>query len=252
VHKDARRGLEMTFRIETLAEGVTLYLGDCREILPTLGKVDAVVTDPPYGIADKPMLDLPGRGGRGNNDYHPPSDWDAEINPEWPRLCGKAASLVAWFGHWRKRADVENAIGLPIRAEIVWAKDTHVGPPCPVASRDERIWLFSIAGIKGDTFETSVWDCPIIPTWSFKHHKNEKPVALMQRLIRFLGSEIILDPFMGSGTTGVAAVKLGRKFIGIEKDPKYFDIACRRISEALKQPDLFIEKPKPLRQESLL
>lgn len=63
--------------------------------------------------------------------------------------------------------------------------------------------------------------------------------------------QTILDPFMGSGTTGVAAVKLGRKFIGIEIEPKYFDIACRRISEALKQPDMFIEKPKPAKQETL-
>lgn len=60
-----------------------------------------------------------------------------------------------------------------------------------------------------------------------------------------------LDPFMGSGTTGVAAVKLGRKFIGIEIEPKYFDIACRRISEALKQPDMFVEPPKQPRQEAL-
>ncbi|MPZ58454.1 MAG: hypothetical protein GEU91_18570 [Rhizobiales bacterium] len=63
--------------------------------------------------------------------------------------------------------------------------------------------------------------------------------------------ETILDPFMGSGTTGVAAVKLGRKFIGIEIEPKYFDIACRRISEALKQPDMFIERPKPAVQEAM-
>ncbi|RJP47930.1 MAG: site-specific DNA-methyltransferase [Anaerolineaceae bacterium] len=64
--------------------------------------------------------------------------------------------------------------------------------------------------------------------------------------------ETILDPFMGSGTTGVAAVKLGRKFIGIEIEPKYFDIACRRISDALKQPDMFVEQPKPPKQEALL
>lgn len=239
-------------RTEHLADGVTLYLGDCREILPTLGKVDAVVTDPPYGIQDKPMLDLPGRGRRGNNDYHPQSDWDAFIDPEWPRLCEGVADIIAWFGHWRKREEVEQAFKLPMRSEIVWAKDCHVGPPCPVAMRDERIWLFSLAGIKGKTFETSVWDQAIIPTWSHKNHKNEKPIALMLRLIRFLGSQTILDPFMGSGTTGVAAVKLGRRFIGIEIEPKYFDIACRRISEALKQPDLFIAPPAPTSQQQVL
>jgi DNA modification methylase len=65
-------------------------------------------------------------------------------------------------------------------------------------------------------------------------------------------AKTFLDPFMGSGTTGVACVKLGRKFVGIEIEPKYFDIACKRISEALKQPDFFVEKPKPAKQEALL
>jgi DNA modification methylase len=74
----------------------------------------------------------------------------------------------------------------------------------------------------------------------------------MSRLIRFLDAHTILDPFMGSGTTGVASVKLGRKFIGIEIEPKYFEIACKRIGDALKQPDMFIEKPKPLKQEMML
>lgn len=242
----------MAWREENLAEGIRLICGDCREILPTLGKVDAVVTDPPFGIQDKAMLDLPGRGGRGNNDYHKSSEWDASLNPEWMRLCGEAAPVVAWFGQWRKRAEVEAGMPLPLRSEIVWAKDTHVGPPCPVAMRDERIWLFSSAGIKGKTFETSVWDCPIIPTWSHKHHKNEKPVALMSRLIRFLDPTTLCDPFMGSGTTGVAAIACGKRFIGIELDPDHFDIACKRISEALKQPDFFVEKPKPAKQEALI
>jgi DNA modification methylase len=65
-------------------------------------------------------------------------------------------------------------------------------------------------------------------------------------------AETILDPFMGSGTTGVACAKLGRTFIGIEREPSYFDIACRRIEAAYKQPDLFIEKPKPAKQEAML
>ena len=83
-------------------------------------------------------------------------------------------------------------------------------------------------------------------------HPTQKPVELMTWCLSFIPSaDTILDPFMGSGTTGVAAVKLGRKFIGIEIEPKYFDIACRRISEALKQPDLFIEKPNPAVQEAM-
>lgn len=151
------------------------------------------------------------------------------------------APVVAWFGHWRKRLEVANYMPHEIRAEIVWAKNCHVGPPCPVAMRDERIWLFASSGIKGQCFETSVWDENIIPTWEKKAHKNEKPVPLMCRLIDFLAPEVgvVCDPFMGSGTTGVACVKTGRKFIGCEIDPGYFEIAKRRIVAELQRHPLF-------------
>ena len=198
-------------RVEVIGD-CTLYLGDCLDVMPTLGKVDAVVTDPPYGISDTPQKGQ-GRTSKRtarSNDWHPETTWDGEINPAWCAASCAASFRVAWFGQWRKRTEVEGAMLWPIRAEIVWAKDCHVGPPCPVAARDERIWVFSEGGIVGATFETSVWDQPIIPTWGHRHHKNEKPVALMARLIRWLGPETSCDPFMGSGTTGVACVKLGR------------------------------------------
>ncbi len=83
-----------------------------------------------------------------------------------------------------------------------------------------------------------------------EHHPTEKPVQLMSAMLRWTDG-VVLDPFCGSGTTGVAAVKLGRRFIGIEIEPRYFDIAVRRISDALKQPDMFIEKPKSATQEAL-
>lgn len=220
----------------------TLYLGDMLEILPPHRIADAVVTDAPFGIQDAPIQG-PGRTGRrvgAVNDWHSESEWDAEIDPRWCHAVCDAAPIVAWFGHWRKRSEVESAMTLRLRAEIIWAKDCHVGPPCPVAMRDERIWIFGREGIKGQTFETSVWDSPIIPTWQFKHHKNEKPIALMQRLVAWLGCGTVLDPFMGSGTTGVACQKLGKKFVGIEKDPEHFATACRRIEEAQRQADLFI------------
>lgn len=242
----------MTYQRKEQIGGCTLYLGDCLEVLPTLGKVDAVVTDPPYGIADEPIQ---GQGRTGKrvgkvNDWHPPSDWDKALNPAWGGVCD-AAPLVVWFGQWRRRAEVEAFIRWPLRAEIVWAKDCHVGPPSPVAPRDERLWIFAEHGVKGATFETSVWDQPIIPTWGFKHHKNEKPVALMSRLVQWLNPQTILDPFMGSGTTGVACAKLGRRFIGIEIEPRYFDIACKRIEEAYRQPDMFVEAPAKAEQLAL-
>ena len=87
-----------------------------------------------------------------------------------------------------------------------------------------------------------------------RQHPNEKPVLLMQGLVDVLSNpgDAILDPFMGSGTTGVACVKLGRKFVGIEIDPGYFDIACRRIEQAYKQPDFFVAPPSKPRQEAML
>ncbi len=86
-----------------------------------------------------------------------------------------------------------------------------------------------------------------------RSHPHQKPVSLIIELLDKLDAETIFDPFMGSGTTGVAAVKLGRRFIGIEIEPKYFDIACRRIEAATKQPDLFIEPaPSPKQEEMTL
>jgi len=120
---------------------------------------------------------------------------------------------------------------LQLRAEIIWAKDCHTGPPCPLASRDERIWLFSESGLNGLRFETTVWDEPIIPTWANKAHKNEKPLNLMIRLVSWLNAETILDPFMGSGTTLRAAKDLGRRAIGIEIEEKYCEIAAKRLSQ---------------------
>jgi len=230
-----------------------LWLGDCRDVLPTLGPVDAVVTDAPFGIADAPIQgqDRSGKRRGAVNTWHPPSDWDAVLDPAWGPLVCNAAPIVAWFGQWRKREEVSGFMPWLLRAEIVWAKDCHMGPPSPVAPRDERIWLFAEHGINGATFETSVWDCAVIPTWAHKHHKNEKPVPLMKRLIRFLGAETVCDPFAGSGSTGVAAVQLGKRFIGIERDPKHFATACRRIEEAYRQADLFIERPPAPKQEEI-
>lgn len=89
----------------------------------------------------------------------------------------------------------------------------------------------------------AVWNYPIAQG----EHPTQKPLPLIQDWVRAFTDigETILDPFMGSGTTGVAAVKLGRRFIGIEIEPKYFDIACRRIADGLARPDLFVEAPKP-------
>lgn len=214
-------------------DGITIYHGDCRTILPMLPKVDLVLTDPPYGIEDSAFR-IGKRSGKrigGDNTWHPDSEWDISIEPEWCKLCCEKSDVVLWFGHWRKRGEVEAAMLHPIRAEIVWHKDCHVGPPCPVAMQDERIWLFSRNGFKAARFDVSVWDVPIIPTWAYKHHKNEKPVELMTRAIALTDAQTILDPFMGSGTTLRAAKDLGRRAIGIEISREYCEIAVERLRQ---------------------
>jgi site-specific DNA-methyltransferase (adenine-specific) len=216
-------------RTETIAEGVTLYLGDCREILPTLGKVDAVVTDPPYGLADRL------HGGKHG-------EWSAhfETAPEWDKETAQGELIVS----------------LAESPSIIWGGNYYDLPPV-------RGWLSwdKMQEHSSGHFEMA-WTNLDIPTRSFryaraqlasegKEHPTQKPVPLMLWCISFLpANATIVDPFMGSGSTGVAAVRLGRKFIGIEIEPKYFDIACRRITDATKQQDLFIEKPKPPKQES--
>jgi DNA modification methylase len=232
-----------------------LRLGDCLDPVTGLASladkgVDAVVTDPPYGIGDDPLT---ASVGRKTNDWHPITDWDDKIDPRWAEEISRISGVVVWFGNWRKRHEVESMFSLPIRAEVIWAKDMHTTPAQPVASADERIWIFSKESIKPGEFSTSVWQSPVIPTWSRKHHKNEKPLALMEKALRVFSSpgDLVCDPFAGSGTTGVAAIRLGRRFIGWEKDPRYYEIARKRLENTREQLSLLEPRRKP-KQESLL
>lgn len=217
----------MTFRKEVLADGVECILGDCLEVLPTLGRFDAVVTDPPYGLGDKLRI-----GGF----------------KKWPLMQTKMANAT-----W----DNEPSKGLPIAIEcaddaIVWGGNYY--PLAPVGGW--LIWDKIVRSFSSGHVEMA-WTTIDQPTRAFNYahgelasegkvHPTQKPLPLMQWCLGFLpDARTILDPFMGSGTTGVAAVKLGRKFTGIEIDEGYFDIACRRIEAALREPDMFIETPKP-------
>ena len=219
-------------RIEQLAEGVTLYLGDCREILPTLGKVDAVVTDPPYGIrADE----NPVRG----SDRHERIGWDRE-RPEreiFDEILRHGSAQIIWGGNYF------TDFLPPSMRWLVWDKqqDGFSLSDCEFAwcseNKAARIFRYSRGSANQDG----------------KVHPTQKPIALMKWCIDFFPkAQTILDPFMGSGTTGVAAVTRGLSFIGIEIEPKYFDIACRRIQAALDAPDMFVEPPKPAKQEAML
>lgn len=188
-----------------------LYCGDCREILPTLPKVDAVITDPPYGIgfASQPT--------------------------KWQRLAGKKPE--SW-----DNSTVEIVTSLPeLAPSIIWGGNYYALPP----TRGWLSWFKPDAPPSMGHFELA-WT-------SFDRnarqlsvsigetnperigHPTQKPLRLMEWCLSFTPIGLILDPFMGSGTTGVACMNLGRKFIGIEIDRRYFDIACERIENAQRQ-----------------
>lgn len=207
-------------RREEIIGAARLICADCRDVLPTLPRVDAVVTDPPYGIGadEKPV-----RGSQ----KHEQLGWDRQRPPieVFNLILAAAPSSVIWGGNYF--ADFLP----PTMRWLVWDKiqDGFSLSDCEFAWTSEqkaaRIFRYSRGAANQDG----------------KEHPTQKPVALMKWCINFFPkAETILDPFMGSGTTGVAAVQMGRKFIGIEREPKYFDIAAKRIEDAQRQSDLFI------------
>jgi site-specific DNA-methyltransferase (adenine-specific) len=246
--------------IETIGDA-TLYLGDCREILPTLGKVDAVVTDPPY-------TQRTSENARSRRDK---KDGGAYLGGEGRRVIGFdgvdgwepwiAEQSVAIARRWSLIFCAMEQIGTYAEAAgdcYVRSTAWHRSNPAPQFTGDrpgqahEGAVILHGPGRKrwARGGQVLAWHGPTINSVGDKDrgidHPTPKPVWLMVDAVDALSDqgETILDPFMGSGTTGVAAIKLGRKFIGIEIEPKYFDIACRRIEEAWKQPRLF-EEPKP-------
>jgi DNA modification methylase len=214
-------------RIEQIGDA-TLYLGDCMEILPTLTKVDAVITDPPYGInKDGQKKTTGGHGGRKEYEF---LGWDGE-RPD-PQIFEQILSAgfvhVIWGGNYF--ADL-----LPPTSKwLVWDKGQRINQ-----SDGELAWTSLQAALRICTMNR------VELLMDGAQHPTQKPVRLMQWCIDQAGNpDTILDPFMGSGTTGVAAIQMGRKFIGIEREPKYFDIACKRIAQAAAQPSLFGEDDK--------
>jgi len=198
-------------------EGIKLYLGDCLEVLPHLPKVDAVVTDPPYGLGERLKGGQSGEWSRG---FKTAPEWDTKTVDQF---ISHALFLSKWqviFGG--------NYYALPpARCWLLWDKmQEHTG------SHAEMAWTNLDKPVR--TFRMSRAEAYSLMN---KEHPTQKPLTLMQWCIEQLpaNTEIILDPFMGSGTTGVACVKLGRKFIGIEKEPKYFEIAVKRIERALSE-----------------
>ena len=222
-------------------ESATLYLGDCMGILPTLDKVDAVITDPPYGEVNRKS------SGLRNLDKGVADVADFEIKELASLLAKYGSSVYVWCGIEQISELRLAMVNLGMSSRLcIWEKTN----PSPM--NGQHLWLSSIETCvfgkqAGATFnEHCVSPVFRLPTEPKEYHPTAKPIHLMERLIRASTNEgmTVIDPFMGSGTTGMAAIHMGRKFIGIEREPKYFDIACERIEAASKQVDMFVEKPK--------
>ncbi|MBN9033723.1 MAG: hypothetical protein BGO05_26225 [Rhizobiales bacterium 63-7] len=223
-------------RVEVIGQ-CKLYLGDCIDILPGLGQVDAVVTDPPYGMAYKSGHNSARKGAgkvlsRKDGDFKPIAGDDKPFDPSFIFALG-APSIIWGANHF-------NHVLLPRRRWLVWNK--LCGKTALPSGSDVELAWCSEPG--PDRIFDHLWRGIMRAgeeniVHSVKHHPNQKPVALMSWCLGFVPAGIVLDPFMGSGSTGVAAVRAGRPFIGIELDESYFDIACRRVQDAYRQPNMF-------------
>lgn len=220
---------------------VKLYCADCMDVLPTLGKVDAVVTDPPYGMNHKCNYKSRGRGKLSDcNDYSDVIGDDKPFDPT-PFINQPA---ILWGGNWF-------ASRLPDTSGwLVWDKER---PDELDQATCELAWTNCVKGVR--RFK-QLWNGMMRKSEDELCHPTQKSTELMAWCLRLRWTkdfQTILDPFMGSGTTGVAAIRLGRSFIGIEKEPKYFEIAKRRILAELNQLTLPMAEPeKPMKQESLI
>lgn len=219
-------------RIERIG-GATLYLGDCLQVIPTLPQVGAVVTDPPYGIAWKRGDNVRQRGSKRHAGIL--NDDSTATRDAALALLGDVPGIVfgSFYAPYPDR----------LKQVAVWHKPPDSG------------LVGSVTGLRRDAepiFLTGEWPVRTVTHSSVIHtpqgqaatvtatgHPHTKPVSLMEFLVRLTHAETVLDPFMGSGSTGVACANSGRKFIGVELDPAYFQTACDRIEAAYAQGRLF-------------
>ena len=202
----------------------TLYLGDCREILPGLGKVDAVITDPPYGIGEAAGKNA-SRGKLAVAKDFGNDSWDDEpISDDLIRAVREAGKWAVIFGG--------NYYAMPAaKCWLIWDKENGESDFADC----EMAWTNLPKAVRRIRY---MWNGMLRANGEPRgDHPTQKPIGVMSWAINHVPkpNNLILDPFMGSGTTGVAAMNLQRQFIGIEREPKYFDIACRRIEDAQRQ-----------------
>ena len=255
---------DAAIRKEVVIGDCRLLLGDCLEILPLLGKVDAVVTDPPYEAVMQSKWGVLSKQAPSSHVRFEEIGFDAidhvraDVAQAVKNVCegwGVFFCMAEGVRAWR---DAIEATGAKYKRAMVWVKPDAMpqfNGQGPSTGHEMMVSAWYGTGHSrwngGGKPGTFIYNKN---TLGGGQHPTQKPLPLIQELVHLFSfsGETVLDPFMGSGTTGVACVKLGRKFIGIEIDEGYFDIACERIRKAYAQPDMFIESrtPEP-KQEAL-
>ena len=210
--------------------GITIYHGDCREIMPQLGKVDAVVTDPPYGIDLQPQRGL--NSPIANDKQEDARQLWSDFVPVCFGLLPDNSSAMFWTGWSEVWTKDTLSKWFTVKSCIVWVKNVW-GIGYYTRPQHEFAWYCHKG--KPPVLDNPVSDVWNVPRLNAPIHANQKPVELLQRCMLLTGGETILDPFMGSGTTLVAAKQLGRKAIGIELEEKYCEIAAKRLAQEVLQ-----------------
>lgn len=252
-------------RVEHIGDA-TLMLGDCLEILPTLDNIGAIITDPPYSSGglfrgDRTQNTRTKYQSHAAQKVHATFSGDNRDQRSWAywvslwlgaaMRASVPGAVACLFTDWRQLPSMTDAVqsaGLVWRGIAVWDKEYARPVPNRFAAQTEFI-VWGTNGSRSIDTSGAEYHRGVFRQTSHlageKEHSAQKPIELMEYLIAIAKEgETVLDPFMGSGTTGVACANLGRRFIGIEIEPKYFDIACKRIEDAYKQPRLF-DDPKP-------
>jgi len=242
-------------RIETIGNA-TLHLADCRDVIPVLNTVDLVVTDPPYSSGARTDSERQVRGAMLRS-MEDPEWFSHDAMTTWgfnwfirsvfsdlrPRLPEGAHLYI--FIDWRQTPNLYGmleACGYRVNQCLVWAK-THFGMGTYWRNQHENI-VFASNGMPAEMLDRgmgSVLTAPsVVP--GQRVHPTEKPHSLIERVVRSVPGDDVFDPFMGSGSTGVAALRAARRFIGCEINPTHFDTACRRIDAVARQSEMFVRE----------
>jgi site-specific DNA-methyltransferase (adenine-specific) len=250
----------MGMRVETIGS-CTIYLGDCIEIMSDINAVDHVITDPPY---EDELHNAMGRIRRNDGremvqslGFDGVNSSRAQISREIVRVSNGWViifTLAEGVRAWRDELQANKA---KYDTCLAWIKP------------DSTPRMNGQGAARGFECAVTAWCAGGYRSWNsggkrgvYTHltnnkqrdgrHPTEKPVSLMSEIVSDFtnAGQLILDPFMGSGTTGVSCLKLGRRFIGIERDEKFFDVACERLSKAHRQPDMFVEAAKPVHEQT--